>query len=106
MRSYRVADHASCKSIADGTLGVSEAMRASVTGTLITLVLGAVVGLYHYRRLRGVLWGALTGGMIGLIAGPVALAPASAFPSLMSISTSGAVVLVLIGAGFRLVERS
>lgn len=94
------------QSIADGTVGVSEAVGAGVTGTLVTLLLGAVVGLYHYRRLRGVLWGALTGALIGMIAGPVVVAPASAFPSLMSISAFGALVLVLIGAGFRLVQRS
>ena len=94
------------RSVADGTIGVSEAVGASISGTLITMLLGAIVGLYHYRRLRGVLWGVLTGAVIGVIAGPVVLAPASDFPSLMSISAFGALILVLIGAGFRLVQRA
>ena len=93
------------RSVAEGGLGVSETLGASTLGCAVVTLLGGTVGLYHYHRLRGLLWGALTGAVIGCVVGPLVLAPASAFSSLMSIATFGAAVLVAIGAGFRFMQR-
>jgi len=88
------------RAVVAGQVGFVEAVSASVGGALCGMVLGAVVGLYHYRLLRGLAWGTLTGGVIGMLVGPVVLAPGHAFGSLMTVSVTGAAALLISAAAF------
>ncbi len=81
-------------------LTAGQVLAASIIGAILVAIIGVFIGLYHYRRLRGASWGALTGGFIGLLIGPVMLAPPEALASLVAMSIGGSVVLLLTGAAF------
>jgi hypothetical protein len=91
------------RSISSGvaTAGAGEVIGAGLATTLFLMVLGAVIGLHHYRRLRGVLWGVLTGAALGVLLGPLALAPVRALPAIYATSLVGALVLVGMGIAVR-----
>jgi hypothetical protein len=81
-------------------LTLEQVAGASFCGAILVALGGGVIGLYHYRPLRGVGWGVLTGGIIGLLIGPVMLAPPEAIGSLVTMSIGGSIVLLLTGAAF------
>jgi MFS family permease len=85
-------------------LTLDQIIGASLTCAILVSILGAVVGLYHYRRSRGVGWGSLVGGLIGAVIGPVMLAPPEAIAPLVTMSLGGSIALLITGAafGFRL----
>ncbi len=89
------------RAIGEGKIGVSQAAEASACGAILVMMLGAVIGLYHHRPARGLGWGILTGGGIGMVMGPVVLSPQSAFPSLLTMSVGGAAALLAVSAIFR-----
>ena len=89
------------RAIGDGKVGIGAAAEASACGAVLVMLMGAVIGLYHHRPARGLGWGILTGGGIGMVMGPVILSPQSAFPSLLTMSIGGAVALLVVGAMFR-----
>lgn len=89
------------RAIGKGDVGMSAAAIASACGAVIAMLLGAVIGLYHHRPARGLGWGIVTGGGIGLVMGPVILSPQSAFPSLLTMSVGGAVAMLAVTALFR-----
>lgn len=70
---------------------------------LVGGVLGFFMGLYHYRRLRGVGWGVLSGLMTGTCLGPVAVS--RDFDQVASNCVSGGLLLILIGAFCRISSR-
>jgi len=82
-------------------IGVTDVAAASFLGSLIVMLLGAIVGLYHHRKARGAMWGILVGAWIGMVAGPTVLTPADAFPLLIKTSVAGAAMLVGVGLAFR-----
>lgn len=90
------------RAVVTGRVGGEDTAIASVGGALLAMMVGAVVGLYHYRPLRGLAWGLLTGGVIGLLVGPIILAPPESLGSLVTMSIGGAIVLVLTGVVFGL----
>ena len=94
------------RAIVAGTIGFSDAAFASACGGALVMMMGALVGLYHHRRARGLGWGLLTGGLIGMVMGPVVLSPVSAFPSLLTLSVGGAAALLVVSAMFRGATRS
>lgn len=76
---------------------------AAVTAAVIAAVLlGAVIGLHHYRRLRGLCWGVLTGLLVALVAAPLAVVPEFILPRLMGATLGGTVVLLFVAAVVRL----
>ncbi|HJN09972.1 MAG TPA: hypothetical protein QF564_14900 [Pirellulaceae bacterium] len=89
------------RAIGEGEIGVSEAALASACGAVLVMMLGAVIGLYHHRPARGMGWGILIGGGIGMVMGPVVLSPHSAFPSLLTMSVGGAAALLAVSTMFR-----
>ena len=89
------------RAVVAGSVGAPEAVFAGFLGLIAVMLLGGVVGLYHCQHGRGLLWGLLTGAVIGVVAGPVVLSPASAFSSLIAMSAGGAVVLLLVGVALR-----
>ena len=94
------------RAIVTGQIGAMDAITASVGGAVCVMLIGAVVGLYHYRPLRGLAWGTLTGGVIGMFAGPIMLSPHEAFGSLMTMAIGGAVVLIVSGLAFGLAWKA
>ncbi|HUG66689.1 MAG TPA: hypothetical protein VMM76_02990 [Pirellulaceae bacterium] len=81
-------------------LTIEQVAGASVGGAMFVGLIGGVIGLYHYRPLRGVAWGILTGGIIGTVVGPIMLAPAEAIGPLVTMSIGGSIVLLITGAAF------
>lgn len=82
----------------DATL--EQVAAASFFGLILVGIIGGVIGLYHYRPLRGVGWGVLTGGIIGMLIGPVMLAPPEAIGTLVTVSIGGSIMLLITGAAF------
>ncbi len=93
------------RAIGEGKVAVSEAAVASACGAGLVMLLGAVIGLYHHRPARGLGWGIVTGGGIGMVMGPVVLSPQSAFPSLLTMSIGGAAALLAVSTLFRGTRR-
>jgi hypothetical protein len=93
------------RAVTSGNLGLGETLGSSLSGGLIMLTLGGILGLYHYRPVRGFLWGCVAGGMIGALVGPIVLAPADAFVALLITSIGGTLVLLVIGAALRFSTR-
>jgi hypothetical protein len=81
-------------------LTLEQIAGASIGGAILVAIIGGVIGLYHYRPLRGVGWGVLTGGVIGTLIGPVMLAPPEAIGPLVTMSIGGSIVLLFTGAAF------
>lgn len=86
------------RNVVSGDVGLAELLGTSLGGSVVVMVLCGILGLYHYRPVRGFLWGILTGGIIGLVVGPVMVAPMKSFLSLVVTSLIGATLLVAMGA--------
>jgi hypothetical protein len=65
-------------------------------------VLGLFLGLFHYSRWRGVLWGVPLGGVLGLLIGPMVFISPTSMPLVLLNSLGGAVVILGVGAAARL----
>lgn len=81
-------------------LTLSQIFGASFFGAIFVGIVGGVIGLYHYRPLRGVGWGTLTGTIIGTFVGPVMMAPPEAIGRLVTMSIGGSIVMLITGAAF------
>lgn len=86
------------RAVLSDQLSLPAALAAHFLSALAGLPTGAVLGLYHHRRSRGLFWGAVTGIGVGFMAGPVVLAPASGAADLALTSLGGAAVLLALGA--------
>jgi hypothetical protein len=93
------------QSVIAGDVGLAELLGTSLGGSLGMMVLCSILGLYHYRPMRGFLWGAVTGGLLGMVVCPVMVAPPESFPSLLLTSLVGATLLVAMGALLRWTTR-
>jgi hypothetical protein len=93
------------RAIAEGQIGGRDALYSALIGTIVVMLLGGVIGLFHYQRGRGFLWGLITGAVIGVFAGPISLAPREAFGAVLALSFGGAAVIVLISIAFRIASR-
>ncbi|MCA9145835.1 MAG: hypothetical protein KDB05_23745 [Planctomycetales bacterium] len=87
-------------------LTIEQVVGASIGGAVIVAIIGSVIGLYHYRPLRGIGWGVVTGGVIGMLIGPVMLAPPEAIGPLVTMSIGGSIVLLLTGTAFGFTARN
>ena len=94
------------RAISAGKIGAREVIYASLISTLIVMVTGAVVGMFHYRRARGLFWGLITGAVIGIFVGPLVLAPRESFGAVLALSFGGGAVIVLISVAFRIASRT
>jgi hypothetical protein len=93
------------RAISDGRIGVRDAISASLASTVVVMLIGGVIGLFHYRRARGFGWGLVTGAIIGIFVGPLVLAPHEAFGAVIALSFGGAAVIILITTAFRFASR-
>ncbi|MBP88840.1 MAG: hypothetical protein CMJ64_19360 [Planctomycetaceae bacterium] len=93
------------RAVIESEIGGQDTAVASMGGSVVSMFVGAIIGLYHYRPFRGLTWGILTGGVIGMIVGPIILAPPDSLGSLMTMSLGGALVLIVTGMIFGTVIR-
>lgn len=83
-----------------GRLTSEELFTAAAMGGMILGATGAILGLSHHRRWRGLLMGTLVGGLLGCATGPVAVSDGQ---RLLTISLTVLVAsVVLLGAGIAL----
>ena len=88
------------RAVVIGELTLAQVVGASIVAAILVAMIGGVIGLYHYRPLRGAGWGVLTGGVIGLLIGPLMLAPPEAITEVVTVSIVGSIVLLITGAAF------
>jgi len=93
------------RAMSDGRIGVRDAINSSIASTVIVMLIGGVVGMFHYRRARGFGWGLVTGAVIGIFVGPLVLAPHESFGAVVALSFGGAAVIILITIAFRIASR-
>ncbi len=86
--------------VVDGNIPLSQLVWSCLIGGIVLAMIGAVIGLYHYRPVRGFGWGVLTGGALGLLLGPLMLAPPESLGSLVTVSLGGSIVLLITGGVF------
>jgi hypothetical protein len=81
--------------------GITLVGTAAAVG-LLASVLGGLIGLFHYRRLRGLGWGILTGLLTGICIGPVVLS--DHYGQVVATCLGGSVFLVTLAIFYRLQE--
>jgi len=86
--------------------GWGDLLGAAIVGAVSLGVLGLVLGLFHYSRWRGVLWGVLLGGVLGVLLGPLIFVPLASFPEVLLTAVGGALVIVGVAAVARLTSAS
>lgn len=82
-------------------VGGQELVLASIGGSVLLMVTGAIVGSFQQSRLRGVAWGVLAGGLLGLAFGPAIFIPPRDFPIVMLTAVGGAVIILVVAAVIR-----
>ncbi len=86
----------------DAHVGAEELIGSSISCGIVSLIIGGLVGLFHYSRPRGVGWGVIVGGLIGLVCGPIMFVPPKEFSFFFSTAVGGAVLIVGVAAVIRL----
>ena len=69
------------------------------------MIAGLIIGAHHHRRSVGVGIGFAAGILAGLALAPMCFAPASAAGRMLIIQLGGGVLLVVLAASLRLLER-
>lgn len=69
-------------------------LTSAAVGAVVLMLMGIVVGLFHFSRVQGIAWGLLVGGLLGLGFGPILYISASSFPHVLLTSLVGALLLV------------
>lgn len=65
-------------------------LTSAAVGAVVLMLMGIVVGLFHFSRVQGIAWGLLVGGLLGLGFGPILYISASSFPHVLLTSLVGA----------------
>jgi hypothetical protein len=86
----------------EARVGVEDVIGASLTCSVLGLVLGGLVGSFHYSRLRGVGWGLIVGTLIGAICGPIMFIPPAQFSFVFSTALGGSLVILGVATVIRL----
>jgi hypothetical protein len=85
-----------------GDVGTEEVVHASILGGFLTIFIGGFIGLFHYSRIRGVAWGVVIGGLVGIACGPIGYAPPDELSFVFSTAVGGSLLVVCIAAAIRL----
>lgn len=89
----------------DGFGGLLELVLAAVAAGLAGGALGALIGLYHFQRLNGVLCGLAVGAVLGPLAGMLMTTGAASLSSVAPAVLIGSVILLFVGSLIRPVQR-
>ena len=90
------------RTIASGRVEAGMVLVSLGIATFCSSLLGAIVGLHHFRRLRGLGWGIVAGLFVGLTVGLLAVVPPDRLSELTAAIIGGACVLLCIGVVARL----
>jgi F0F1-type ATP synthase assembly protein I len=74
-------------------------LEASLIVGGLTSILGALIGLFHYRRWRGLSWGLLVGAVIGVCVGPLVLS--REYGQVVGSCLGGSLLLLILAVLFR-----
>lgn len=80
--------------------------RFTATFGLCGMVVGALMGLFHFRRWRGVMLGTLTGSIVGPLMAPLFYCDEKTFPEIMGIALFGCILLPVLAVLVRGKRRS
>jgi hypothetical protein len=86
----------------EAQVGPGDVIGSAIACGLMGLILGAVVGLFHYSRVRGLGWGLIVGGLIGAVCGPIMYVPPAQFSFVFSTALGGAVLILGVAAMIRM----
>ena len=81
-------------------------VAAAIFGAVSGLIYGFFIGLYHYRIVRGGAVGAMTGLVAGALTSPICVAAVGDPWKALFSSIGGSVVLVVLAALYRILNRS
>lgn len=88
-----------------GEVGMENVVISSVSGALIGMILGAVLGLAQRQPLVGMFVGGPTGFVLGAVLGPLVLVPSDRLSGMFATTVGGSVILVLFAVGIRMFSR-
>jgi Na+/proline symporter len=83
-------------------VGLAQILIVAIVSAVLLAILGMLLGLFHYRRVPGVLCGLVTGALLGAVFGPTIFVPPQSFPFIFSTAVGGAILIVVVGAVIRL----
>jgi hypothetical protein len=86
----------------EAQVGVGDVIGASITCSMLGFVLGGLLGLFHYSRVRGVGWGLIVGTLIGAVCGPMMFIPSASLSFVFSTALGGSVVILGVATLIRL----
>lgn len=92
-------------SIMDNDLDEDSLFVFSSFALVMGIVLGFLIGLYHYRIGRGIAWGVSTGTVIGAFCGPIGYVSVRFPEHTLAVSAGGAVILLVIAWGYRMLNN-
>jgi hypothetical protein len=93
------------RNVMEGKIGARDAALAIMGCSISIMALGGLIGLFHFHRGRGFLWGIITGGVIGVFVGPMMMAPRTAMGTLVGLSLGGSAIIVLVAVAYRISVR-
>ena len=88
------------QTLGEPQVGKMQFVASSLVVGAFASLLGGTVGLFHYRRLRGLGWGLLTGLVVGLCVGPVVLS--RHFEQVVIACLGGSILLLILATVYRL----
>ncbi len=92
-------------SVMDDQLDAPAFFAFSLIAMATSIVLGLLIGLYHYRVGRGIAWGVSTGVVIGAFCGPIGYISTVLPAHTLALAAGGSVILLVIAWGYRLLNN-
>lgn len=80
----------------DPEKGLFGVLIAAFVGGCVCGTIGLVLGLFHFNRLQGILWGGIVGGISGLFLGPLIFVPVDRLLWLFGTSVVGAAAILAV----------
>jgi FtsH-binding integral membrane protein len=91
---------------ADDEQALNKVLAAALIGMFSLGTLGLFFGALDERRASGMLLGTVTGSILGLIVGPIAIVPSQHLPSLIGASIGGSAVILILAGLARIGSRA
>jgi hypothetical protein len=82
-------------------VGSKQLADALLSGVLLGMCVGTLIGLHHYWRRRGAAWGCVTGVLVGGVSLPIMLIPIERMLTVALAGVGGAILLLVIGVLMR-----
>ena len=89
--------------VAGGDIDYGDLVAWMIVLAILGMFLGALIGLYHYRRRRGIGWGMLVGIFTGAFLGPIVVT--NNFEQVTMSCLIGSGILIVLTACIRITSR-